>query len=143
MKKLEDIPKNNIFEVPEGYFDRLPGVIQSRIALNKPADESRPFFVMALRYAIPVVVLAVAGIFIFQNYQKGPSDSESLLASVSNEELVSYLMDGDDASTDELLEGIDVNNIDINSLQEEPLMDFNLNEQELNNLSNELENEYF
>jgi hypothetical protein len=142
MKKLEDIPKNNIFEVPEGYFDKLPGVIQSRIALDKPTEE-RPFFALALRYAIPVVVLAVVGIFIFQNYQSGPSDSESLLATVSNEELVSYLMDGDDASTEELLEGIDINDIDINSLQEEPLMDFDLNEQELNNLSNELENEYF
>ncbi len=143
MKKLEDIPKNNIFEVPEGYFDKLSGIIQSRIAPAKPVEESHSFFVLALRYAIPIVVIAMAGIFIFQNYQSGPSDSESLLASVSNEELISYLMDGDDVSTEELLEGIDVNDIDIDNLLEEPLMDFDLTEQELNNLSNELENEYF
>ena len=142
MKKLEDIPKNNVFKVPEGYFDKLPGIIQSRIALDKPAEE-RPFFVLALRYAIPIVVLVVAGIFIFQNYESAPRDTASLLASVSNEELVSYLMEGDDVSTDELLEDININDIDINSLQEEPLMDFNLNDQELNDLSNEFENEYF
>jgi hypothetical protein len=143
MKKLEDIPKNNIFEVPDGYFDKLPGIIQSRIAAEKSIVESRPFFVVALQYAIPIVVLAVAGIFILQNYESEPRDTESLLASVSNEELVSYLMYGDDASTEELLEGIDLNDIDINSLQEEPLMDIDLNEQELNNLTTELENEYF
>jgi hypothetical protein len=143
MKKLEDIPKNNIFEVPEGYFEKLPGIIQSRIALDKPVEESRPFFVLALRYAIPVVVLAVAGIFIFQNYQSRQDDSASLLASVSNEELVSYLIEGDDVSTEELLEDININDIDINNLREEPLMNFDLNEQELNNLSNELENEYY
>ncbi len=143
MKKLEDLPKNNIFKVPEGYFDKLPGIIQSRIALDKPVEESRPFFVLALRYAIPIVVLVAVGIFIFQNYESAPRDTESLLASISNEELVSYLMEGDDVSTDELLEDININDIDIDNLQEEPLMDFDLNEQELNNLSNELENEYF
>ena len=31
MKKLEDIPKKQNFEVPEGYFEKLPGIIQSRV----------------------------------------------------------------------------------------------------------------
>lgn len=142
MKKLEDIPKSNIFKVPDGYFDKLPGVIQARIEQAKP-QESRLSFGLVLRYAIPVVVLAVAGIFVVMNYQSGGNDTESLLASVSNEELVSYLIESDDVTTDELLEGIDINEINTNELQEEPLMEFNLNDQELNNLSNELENEYF
>ena len=143
MKKLEDIPKNDLFKVPDGYFDKLPGIIQARMALGKPQRESRPFFVLALRYAVPVIVLAVAGIFIVRNYQNESKDSESLLAMVSSEELILYLTEGDEASTEELLDGIDINNINADDLQEEPLMDLNLNEQELNNLSNELENEYF
>ena len=143
MKKLEDIPKSNLFKVPDGYFDKLPGIIQTRMALDKPQRESRPFFVLALRYAVPVIVLAVAGIFIVRNYQNESKDSESLLAMVSSEELILYLTEGDEASTEELLDGIDINNINADDLQEEPLMDLNLNEQELNNLSNELENEYF
>jgi hypothetical protein len=43
MKKLEDIPKKTIFEVPEGYFDKLPGVIQSRIAEQNPVKERIPY----------------------------------------------------------------------------------------------------
>ena len=52
MKKLEDIPKQNIFEVPDGYFDKLPSVIQARIAKPEPKFWQLPAF----RYAMPLLI---------------------------------------------------------------------------------------
>jgi hypothetical protein len=101
MKKLEDIPKKGIFEVPEGYFDRLPGIIQARVAEKTPYIATRPYTRYALQYALPVaLLLAVAVIFLIP---KEEASAESLLASVSTEELAFYL-EQSDLSLDELLD---------------------------------------
>ena len=39
--KLEDLPQKEIFDVPEGYFEKLPGTIQARIA-ERQQPASRP-----------------------------------------------------------------------------------------------------
>ena len=62
MKKLEDIPKKNVFEVPDGYFDRLPGIIQARVSQEKPSFVWYSWPV-ALRYALPVLLMMAVGIF--------------------------------------------------------------------------------
>ena len=41
MKKLEDIPKKEIFDVPDGYFEKLPGKIQARISGSVPFTEPK------------------------------------------------------------------------------------------------------
>lgn len=119
MKRLEDIPKKNIFDTPEGYFDELPGIIQSRIAEQKPATYDIPSFGLVLRYALPVVAIVLAVFLIFR--QGTPvSNPDELLASVSAEELTYYLVESD-FSTDELLDMVDLTNEDINALNNEIL----------------------
>lgn len=119
MKRLEDIPKKNIFETPEGYFDELPGIIQSRIAEKSKATSFFPSYGLALRYAVPVLAVAIALFFIFS-----PSDPlrnpDELLASVSSEELTYYLVESD-FTTDELLDLVDLSDEDINALNGEIL----------------------
>ncbi len=138
MKKLEDIPKKNIFEVPDGYFDRLPGVIQSRIAENNPLRERTSYFALSLRYVLPVILVITASIFVYQNYYNTqPTDTESLLASVSSQDLVEYL-DDDDVSIEEILEDVDVNEINPDELN---TMELDFSEKELLNLSDEFEND--
>lgn len=138
MKKLEDIPKKNIFEVPDGYFDRLPGVIQSRIAENKPLRERISYFALSLRYVLPVILVIAASIFVYQNYYNTqPTDTESLLASVSSQDLVEYL-DDDDVSIEEILEDVDVNEINPDELN---TMELDFSEKDLLNLSDEFEND--
>ena len=111
MKKLEDIPKKNIYTTPEGYFDHLPGVIQSRIAAQKPAVVRQPYLHLAWRYALPVLLLAVALVYVFRdNDLKGNPDE--LLASVSATELTSYLMENE-FSTEELIENIAWSDLDV------------------------------
>jgi hypothetical protein len=57
MKNLENIPKKNIYEVPEGYFDKLPGIIQARIAAETPETKKSPFFLYSIRFALPALLI--------------------------------------------------------------------------------------
>jgi hypothetical protein len=66
MKKLDDIPKKNIYKVPDGYFDRLPTVIQARMAKAPGRTPLAVTLRFSLRYALPVIALVAAGIFWFR-----------------------------------------------------------------------------
>ena len=120
MKKLEDIPKKHPFEVPDGYFDRLPEIIQARVAEKTETRESKPYFRYALQYALPVFILAVAAIYFIP---AKPQDVDSLLASVSTEELVSYL-EQTDISTEELLNNMELDNESVEAIESEVYFNF-------------------
>jgi hypothetical protein len=113
MKKLEDIPKKQVFDVPDGYFDKLTSTIQARVA-EKESRGATAFLSLpgVVRYALPALVLAAIGIFWFQN-NTSQKDPESILASVSTEDLVAYLNDSE-ISTDELMNaaGFDADDLD-------------------------------
>lgn len=127
MKKLEDIPKNNPFSVPDGYFDKLPGVIQARIE-GTAKKQSVPYFRYALQYAMPVIVLIIVAVVYLTPKNENYND---ILSSVSTEQLAAYLEDSD-LTTDDILEsnGLDeesadaieeevyFNNIDFNDIDE-------------------------
>ncbi|QOI97971.1 MAG: hypothetical protein HRU69_10965 [Flammeovirgaceae bacterium] len=134
MKKLEEIPKKAIFEVPDGYFHKLPGVIQARITENRP-QEARPYLRYALQYALPVVVLLVAALIFLKPAQ--PLDAEGLLASVSTEELATYL-EQSDMSLDELLENATYDDAVVEAIEAEAFM--LLPAEVLDDLETELDN---
>jgi hypothetical protein len=118
MKKLEDIPKKQVFDVPEGYFEKLTSTIQARVA----EKESRRAMTLlslpaALRYALPALVLVAVGIFWFQN-NASQTDAESILASVSTEDLVAYLNDSE-ISTDELMNAAEFDEDDLDDIESE------------------------
>ena len=115
MKKLEDIPKKQVFTTPEGYFDNLPGKIQARVAVK---TEDRPFYSNALKYALPVVVLLAAGIFWFDQNQSVGNDAESILASVETDALIAYL-DESEISTEDLIENLEFSDDDIEAIEGE------------------------
>ncbi len=138
MKKLEDIPKKQIFEVPEGYFDKLPGVIQSRIAEQIPVREQISYFALSLRYALPAIVLIAASFFVYQNYYNAqPTDAESILASVDSQDLVDYL-DEDDVSIEDILENVNTEEINPDELN---TMELDFSDVDLMELSDEFEND--
>lgn len=137
MKNLEDIPKNHPFKVPEDYFDRLPGVIQSRIAEGTEIKESKPYFRYAMQYALPVLVLAVAALFYFR--PEPIEDADSLLASISTEELVAYL-EQSDMTTDELIEAMAFDEENAEAIESEVYFNFDLDENNIDELNTELDN---
>jgi hypothetical protein len=134
MKKLEDIPKQNIFEVPDGYFDRLPQKIQERVA--QPAARPRAIWAPALRYALPVLLLAGIGIFWYQ--QNTPITIEDELARIQPDQLTLFLED-ESLTSDDLLETMTWTEEDLQSLEAQVYATFEASESELNEILNELE----
>jgi hypothetical protein len=130
MKKLEDIPKKNIFEVPEGYFEKLPGIIQSRVA----TPEATPWFAPTWKFALPVLALVAVGIFWFSS-QSGVS-LEQQLADIQTEQLIAYLDDGD-LTMDDLAETVTWSETDLDELEEKVFSSIEVSGDELDILLEE------
>jgi hypothetical protein len=116
MKKLDDIPKKDIFNVPDGYFENLPSVIQSRVSEKSRERTFLPAFSYALRYALPVVILGVIGYFWFDPAK--PETAESILASIETQDLVAYINETE-LTTDELLESVQLDANDVDQLEDQ------------------------
>lgn len=86
-KKLENIDKQVNFQVPEGYFENLPLQIQKRIdqEKNRSATYSIPSWSLAM-----AAMLAAILSFVFY-FNDTTSSTEALLASVPEEDIISYL----------------------------------------------------
>ncbi|MEJ0029660.1 MAG: hypothetical protein WDO15_04520 [Bacteroidota bacterium] len=85
MRKLEDIPKKTPFKVPDGYFDQLPAVIQSRMAKETGTSFSQVVS-FSLKFALPVIALVVAGIFWLR-----PAPVDDPLNGVDTEQIALFL----------------------------------------------------
>jgi|GEM_PF-369446 len=102
--KLDQIPKKNPFNTPEGYFDKLPGMVQSRIEAERPVRQSQIYLRFTLRYALPALVLIVASIFWFRAENRVEFENE--LAEIDVQDLEFYL-EGSDMTVGELVEMAD------------------------------------
>lgn len=136
MKKLEDIPKKKIFEVPEGYFEKLPGIIQSRVVKQRDERSIFSIYQVSLRFALPAVVIVAAGIFWF-NQSNPDISAENMLASVQTEDLVAYL-DEADFSTEELLEDVTLDAEDALEI-EGAVYEFQLNDTDLEKIIDDID----
>lgn len=114
MKKLEDIPKKQVFTVPDDYFNKLPGTIQARISAGRRTEGYT--FRYALRYAVPVVVLLIAAIFWLNRFQDDMNDTESILASIHTADLVSFL-DESGITTEELLDHVSLETNEVEAIE--------------------------
>jgi hypothetical protein len=136
MKKLEDIPKKQNFEVPEGYFEKLPGIIQSRVTQQHKARSWGFDYRFTLRFAVPVIILMAIGIFWYSRSQMDKS-AENILASVQTEDLITYLSESD-FTTDELLEDVQLNSEDAIGI-EESVYELQFTDSEFEEIFNEIE----
>lgn len=89
-KGLDGLDRKLPFEVPEGYFDKLPSIIQARIPAT---PESRPLVSWSWQRSAGLVaamsfILALVW-FTFPR-QQGPLGSERL-SQVSNDAILEYL----------------------------------------------------
>ena len=125
MKKfrLEDIEKRQVFnKPPDGYFDKLPAIIQSKTSGVK--STRRVYWVTLLKLA-PAAALLVLIVFysgLLKDQEVVPQ-FEQILAEVSNEDIIWYLEELD-LTNDEILEAVDVTalSMDINDLRD-PLLE--------------------
>ncbi|GGG00633.1 hypothetical protein [Pontibacter amylolyticus] len=91
--KLSDLPKRNIHEVPDKYFDRLPAQIMERTAGAgyRPA----PWYAAAwkpLRLALaPLMLVLVLGVLYFANLDNKADQQKVNLAGIQDEDILNYL----------------------------------------------------
>ena len=86
-RDLNDIDKKLDYKVPEGYFEDLPMRIQQRIDQEKATRST--FKLPAWSFAMAAsIVLIVTFFFIFNGSE---NTAESLLAEISEEDLIAYL----------------------------------------------------
>ena len=137
MKKLEDIPKKNIFEVPDGYFDRLPMQIHSKVE-GASVAHSYPVWSLVLRFALPVVIAGLALTYYLK--PKSFQETEELLATISNEHLIAYLHETD-ISENEILDIANFDNVDADSLNLKVQSTYPLTQSIEKEVKSELENE--
>ena len=135
MKKLEDIPKKNLFEVPQGYFEKLPAIIQSRV--TGPSARSNPSFKFVLQFAVPAIVAIIVAIVFWVSRPTSDITAESMLASIQTEDLVAYLKESD-LTTEELLDAVELDVEDANQIEED-VYEFQLDVFELENILNDIE----
>ena len=125
--KLEDLDKRSVYSVPDGYFNQLPTKISARVVEPKSAYFNFNF-AQSLKYALPVILLlgvAVAVIF-NENSNSEVVDVQTMLAEVSDQDLIEYL-EQTDVTTDEVLnqivfvEGLDEVSNEVEIIEEEAL----------------------
>jgi hypothetical protein len=114
MGRLDNIPKKQVFKVPDGYFEKLPLEIQARVAAS--SRERQPIFRHAWRYAMAFVLLLVSAFYYYQNFSG--SKVESILATVETDQLIIYLDDAE-FNTEDLLENVDLNDDDLIAIENE------------------------
>ncbi|MCP2043892.1 hypothetical protein [Pontibacter sp. HSC-36F09] len=91
--KLSDLPKRNIYEVPEKYFDRLPAQIMERTA--GAGYSPAPWYAAAwkpLRLALaPLMLVLVLGVLYFANLNNKADQQNVNLAGIQDEDILNYL----------------------------------------------------
>lgn len=137
MKKLDDIPKKNPFNVPDDYFEKLPGKIQTRV--QDTSRERSLFAGHAVRYALATITIAIiAFVWVLVTRNSSASESpEAIIASLETSELIAYLNEGD-ITTDELLDEINLDAEDALEI-EGAVFNLDLNDSDLNEIMNEID----
>jgi hypothetical protein len=117
--KLEDINKDNIFKVPDNYFENFPERLKKRI---EETEQQKKVPVIRLRSIINIAAAAVILVFAIYGITKINDNTPSvdqILSEISSEELVNYLVESD-MSTDEFLESL---HMSIIASTEDPITD--------------------
>lgn len=126
MKKhrLEDINKSQVFtDPPEGYFDKLPGILQARTA-NKTVKTARFYWVGALKLipaaAAIVLIVLYSGLL---NQKESAPGFEEMLSEVTSDDILQYLEELD-LTSEEILDEVDLRVLSLGFEDlEDPLID--------------------
>ncbi len=88
--RLEDLERNVPFEVPDGYFDKLPSIVMSRLPAT---PEPQPLVSWSWQRSLGLAAalsLIVALVWFSYPQQQGPLGSERL-SQVSDDAILEYL----------------------------------------------------
>jgi hypothetical protein len=107
--KLDDLPKRNIYQVPDRYFDQLPGRVMARVrekeSANNPVTMLTFWRQPLWQGALAGLALVLTFIFIYTFSFDPPlptAPSDVLLSEVTEKEALEYLMASDQLEAQDL-----------------------------------------
>jgi len=92
---LSKIEKINAFEVPEGYFDSLPGIIQEQIASDKGVVRRLPIYMNVRAIAVAASIALIAVSFLLFNIQDVENTKLLAFEDIATEEIALLLENSD------------------------------------------------
>jgi len=126
--KLDDLARDVPYQVPEGYFEKLPSAVQTKI--QELISEKETLFPIRWgwqRSAVVGVAASIIGALIWVTYpQQQGTLAETSLSQVSNTEIVNYLKDNQ-VTLYEVSENVDLSDM----YQNEEILLKNLNVSEV------------
>jgi hypothetical protein len=128
--KLEDIDRSVPYKAPEGYFDKFPSAMQTRIQ-EQIAEKENSFTISWSwgRTALVGTAASVVGVLLWITYpQQQHSLGEETLSQVSDAEIVNYLKDNQ-ITQQEMSEQAQLN--DVYSEEDVLLQQLNVDDEDL------------
>ena len=124
--KLDDLEKKQVFSVPEGYFEELPGQVSHKLTQT----QRRPLWIMLPFFRYGAAIASICLIILIGYFKTTSPGSElvqpeAILAQVSGQEIVLYLQQNE-ISQYELVERASEANIVI---EENALKDLEINQE--------------
>ena len=116
--KLDELPKTQVYSVPDGYFENLPTIIQARVAKPEASESLVVNWSSALRLALPALALVLMVVYFGLRLKNDDIDVQAMLVDIPTEELISFLADSD-ISTEEILSLVDLASFDIDGMVED------------------------
>lgn len=131
---LNKIPKKDLHQAPEGYFEALPDKILQRIDGEEKRKERKLGVQVSwstIGYAAAAsIVLLVAVLIGIRNNENDAASAEDLLAEVSTSDLVLYLQYSE-IDTYEIIEATDIDQLDQPLGRAEDLMEPQLDDADM------------
>ena len=113
--KLDELPKKQLYSVPDDYFKELPSIIQARVVESEQARTPVLIWSSALRYALPVIALILMLVYFGTRIKNNDIDVQAMIDDIPTEELISYITESE-ITTDELLSLINLNELDVDGM---------------------------
>lgn len=138
---FKDVGNEELFAVPEGYFDKLEADILSKTVDQQHAKSARvvSMWQSIYPYAAAAALVLIISIGIIWNSTEDTLNSsqniEAMIDEVPSAELIAFLNESD-ITTDELLAQLDLNQLDLISEDDDLNM---INDDELEDVLDELE----
>lgn len=130
---LEKLPRENIYKVPENYFEELPMFIQSQTSA-KPKTIPLVTWSMKRTWASVAACAAIAILGYFTWMPKQDALGNEALSEVQNQEIINYLIQQNINQTDlaEQFESVQTNNkVEETSNDSELLDNLKINRQDI------------
>ncbi len=130
--KRENFDNDNIFKVPEHYFEELPGRIQEKIRSRERSFWPEVNWQGIIKFSVSIAA-ALFLLFYFhpEKSQNDLTAPERILAQVNTDDVIAYL-ELTDLNVDDFLAETGPGNMDLWEGDEDPLIDdLNLNENQL------------